>query len=306
MLTEETINRLKELIEEKRLLIDEPMDRHTSFRVGGTADAYISVKSRSELKELIGLLKEEKTPYYVIGNGSNLLVSDKGYRGVIIEIGSSMAAIEATDDGLRAEAGALLGTLGMTACRMSLKGLEFAAGIPGSVGGAMVMNAGAYGGEMSGVVKEVLLFDPEKMEEITLSRDEMGFAYRRSVVKDRKLIVMAVDFSLDKGEEKEIKALMDDLAKRRRDKQPLEYPSAGSTFKRPEGFFAGGLIEESGLKGYSVGGAQVSEKHAGFIINKNKATASDIYCLIREVKEQVYADSGIILEPEVIMLGDFS
>lgn len=306
MLTEQTINRLKELIDEKRLLIDEPMDKHTTFRVGGRADAYISVKSRSELKELLGILKEEEVPYYVIGNGSNLLVSDKGYRGVIIEIGSLMAGIEATEDGLRAEAGVLLSTLGMTACRMGLKGLEFATGIPGSVGGAMVMNAGAYGGEMSQVVKEVVLFDPEKMEELTLSNSEMDFGYRRSIVKDKKLIVTAVEFSLEKGDEKDIKAVIDELAKKRRDKQPLEYPSAGSTFKRPEGFYAGALIEESGLKGYSVGGAQVSEKHAGFVINKGKATALDVYCLIREVKEQVYADSGIILEPEVIVLGDFS
>ncbi len=303
-------NKLLNIIPEERLFRDEPMYKHITFRVGGNVERYISVANVDEIKSVLELCRLENVPSWLIGNGSNLLVSDAGLPGVCIEIGTNMKDISilGEEDGrltVSASAGVLLSSLAAFALKNSLTGLEFAAGIPGTVGGAMVMNAGAYGGEMKDVVKSVTALDPNSGEVITISCEDMAFGYRTSCIKSRGLIVVAVDFTLEKGDETEIKATMDDLAKRRRDKQPLEFPSAGSTFKRPEGFFAGKLIQDSGLMGYAVGDAEVSTKHAGFVVNKGKATATDIYRLIREVQEAVYADTGIRLEPEVIMLGEF-
>lgn len=299
------INKLNNIIPEDRIFRDEPMYKHTTFRVGGAARVYINVGSEDELINIIAELNNAGTHYTVIGNGSNLLVSDQGLDGVVLEIGQGMNDITVCGNKVTAMAGAMLSAVAMMACRNELAGMEFASGIPGTVGGAMVMNAGAYGGEMKDIVSEVRALNTCTGEIVTISNDKMMFSYRHSVIKDEPLIVTSVTFSLNPGKEEEIKSVMNELNSKRRQKQPLEYPSAGSTFKRPEGFFAGALIEESGLKGYQVGGAQVSEKHAGFVINKDKATATDIYRLICEVKEQVYADSGVRLEPEVIMLGQF-
>lgn len=299
-------NKLMNIIPEERIFRDESMSRHTTFRVGGPVERYVSIGKKEELKDLIRLCNEENIPRTVIGNGSNLLVSDKGLDGICIEVGKDMRDISVRDNVITASAGVLLSILSSFARDNALTGLEFAGGIPGTVGGAMVMNAGAYGGEMKDVVSLVHAYDPKTDEYITLTADEMEFGYRKSIVRNRGLVVTEVEFTLLPGDKDVIKATMDELTIKRRQKQPLEYPSAGSTFKRPEGFFAGKLIEDSGLKGYSVGGAQVSEKHAGFVINKGGASASDIYHLILEVREKVYADTGVRLEPEVICLGDWS
>ena len=298
-------NKLMNIIPEERIFRDEPMYKHTTFRVGGPAKAYVSVNGHKELKEVLAICKESDVNVYIIGNGSNLLVSDQGFDGVIIEIGSNMRDISLEDCKITAAAGVLLSSLAAFALKNSLTGFEFAAGIPGTVGGAMVMNAGAYGGEMKDVVKRVCVFIPDTEEVKWISVSEMDFAYRHSVVREKGYIVLAAEFELSQGDEAAIKSVMDELAAKRRDKQPLEYPSAGSTFKRPEGYFAGKLIEDSNLKGYAVGGAQVSNKHAGFVVNKGNATASDIHRLICDVRQKVMADAGVELEPEVIMLGDF-
>ncbi len=303
--------RLCDLLSKERVLVDEPMSRHTTFRVGGPADLFISIESAKELSDVVRILSEEDADYYILGNGSNVLVADSGLRGVVIELGRGFAdieLIEESDDSvyIQATAGCLLSSLAAFAHRNGLTGLEFAAGIPGTVGGAMVMNAGAYDGEMKDVVSSVTVYDMSTHESVTLSNDEMHFDYRHSVLKEKEgLIVTSVIYRLVRGDMESIKAKMDDFSQRRRSKQPLEYPSAGSTFKRPAGFFAGKLIEDSGLRGYSVGGAQVSEKHCGFVINRDNATAADIKNLISEVREAVYADTGVRLETEVLMLGEF-
>lgn len=303
--------RLCDLLNKERVLVDEPMSRHTTFRVGGPADLFISIESTKELSDVVRILSEEDADYYILGNGSNVLVADSGLRGVVIELGRNFAdveLIEESDDSvyIQATAGCLLSSLAAFACKNGLTGLEFAAGIPGTVGGAMVMNAGAYDGEMKDVVSSVTVYDMSKHESVALSNDEMHFDYRHSVLKEKEgLIVTSVIYRLVRGDMESIKAKMDDFSQRRRSKQPLEYPSAGSTFKRPAGFFAGKLIEDSGLRGYSVGGAQVSEKHCGFVINRGNATAADIKNLIGEVREAVYADTGVRLETEVLMLGEF-
>lgn len=283
----------------------EPMKNHTTFRVGGNALVYVSVDREEKAVELIRLLSTYGVPYFILGNGSNILVSDNGFDGVIIEIAKNLSNISICDDKITAEAGALLVKVANEAYYNGLSGLEFASGIPGTVGGAVVMNAGAYGGEMKDVITKVKLYDIDNDEIVIKSVDEMDFSYRHSIVKDKSYIVLEVEFRLNKKDKEEIKTVMDELKAKRIEKQPLEYPSAGSTFKRPEGYFAGKLIQDSGLKGYSVGGAQVSEKHSGFVINKNNAKAEDIYKLIQDVKDKVYKDSGVMLEEEVILLGDF-
>lgn len=285
---------------------NEPMKKHTTFRVGGEADLYVSVSDEKKAASLIRLLSIENEPYYIIGNGSNLLVSDKGFSGVILEIGSDMSEIIVSDDEITVAAGALIVKVANEAYKNSLTGLEFASGIPGTMGGAVVMNAGAYGGEMKDVIKTVRLLNTETGEIEVKSVDDMDFSYRHSIVKDMPYIVLSATLKLSKGNQEEIKARMDELKEQRTTKQPLEYPSAGSTFKRPEGYFAGKLIQDSGLKGYTIGGACVSEKHSGFLINKGNASASDVYNLIKYVQKKVLEDSGVELSPEVIMLGDFS
>lgn len=296
---------LMNIIPEERFFRDESMYKHTTFRVGGPASRYVSVSTEEELVGLMKMCETHGVEPLFIGNGSNLLVSDNGLDGLVIELGHDMKDIAVSDEEVVASAGALLSMVASQAYKHELTGLEFAAGIPGTIGGAMVMNAGAYGGEMKDVVKSVRVYNPSTGQVENIAGEDMEFSYRHSIVREKKLVVLAVTLKLKRGNSDDIKNVMDELAAKRRDKQPLEYPSAGSTFKRPEGFFAGKLIQDSGLMGYSVGGAQVSEKHAGFVVNKDSATALDIYRLIREVQEQVYADTGVRLEPEVIMLGQF-
>lgn len=277
---------------------------HTTFRVGGPADYFVMPESSGEVQQVISLCREEKMPYYVIGNGSNLLVSDEGYRGVILQIYRTMSRIEAEGTLIRAQAGALLSAIAAKAYENSLTGFEFAAGIPGTIGGASVMNAGAYGGEMKDVIRSVTVLDRDgKIRKI--EREDLEMGYRTSIISKEGYITLEAEIKLSEGKPEEIKALMDDLRTRRVTKQPLEYPSAGSTFKRPEGYFAGKLIQDTGLAGFQVGGAQVSEKHCGFVINKENATAADIDSLMRQVSEKVKEKFGVTLEPEVKRLGVF-
>lgn len=277
---------------------------HTTFRVGGPADYFVMPESSGEVQQVISLCREKKMPYYVIGNGSNLLVSDEGYRGVILQIYRTMSRIEAEGTLIRAQAGALLSAIAAKAYENSLTGFEFAAGIPGTIGGASVMNAGAYGGEMKDVIRSVTALDRDgKIRKI--EREDLEMGYRTSIISKEGYITLEAEIELSEGKPEEIKALMDDLRTRRVTKQPLEYPSAGSTFKRPEGYFAGKLIQDTGLAGFQVGGAQVSEKHCGFVINKENATAADIDSLMRQVSEKVKEKFGVTLEPEVKRLGVF-
>lgn len=283
--------------------INESMKRHTSFRAGGEAAWFAIPESVQELKAVLRACEKANTSWYVIGNGSNLLVSDKGYPGVIIST-EKFDKLEIDGKTVTAGAGVILSKAANMAYKSGLTGLEFAAGIPGSVGGACVMNAGAYGSEMKNVLKTVTVLTKDG-EVATLPAEELELGYRTSVIPKAGYLVLEAEMALEEGNPEEIKALMDDLAFRRKDKQPLEFPSAGSTFKRPEGYFAGKLIEDAGLKGFSVGGAQVSEKHAGFVINKGDASASDIYALCKAVEQKVMEQFGVSLEMEVKLLGDF-
>ena len=304
MITKETKEELNRLVPESHILYDEPLKKHTTFQVGGNSDCLIFVEKEKELQDLISYLDGAGIPRYLIGNGSNLLVSDDGFRGVILETRRLFSDIKVEGETIIAKAGALMSKIGSIALENELTGFEFAAGIPGTIGGGVVMNAGAYGGELKDVIVSVRVLNKEgKIEEI--SCEDMGFGYRTSVVRKKDYIVTEVKLKLSKGNKKEIKATMEDLKERRKSKQPLEYPSAGSTFKRPEGYFAGKLIEDTGLRGYSVGGAMVSEKHCGFVINKGDATAADIDKLIKDVSERVKETFGVTLEPEVIRLGKF-
>lgn len=296
--------KLTEWMPEERVKKEEPMRLHTTFRVGGPADLFVSPNSVEEVCKVTALCREEGVPYYIMGNGSNLLVSDQGYRGVIIQFYKEMNDISVEGTLLRAQAGALLSAVANRALSESLTGFEFAAGIPGTLGGACVMNAGAYGGEMKDVLKAVTVLTQEG-EVLTLSNEELELGYRTSVIAREHYIVLEAEIALSEGKKEEIQAVMDDLKERRITKQPLEYPSAGSTFKRPEGYFAGKLIQDAGLRGFQVGGAQVSEKHCGFVINKDHATAAEIAELIRQVSEKVEAQFGVKLEPEVKRLGEF-
>ena len=282
----------------------EPMSRHTTFRVGGEADALLKIRSKEQLEKLIPYFKMVELPYFVIGNGSNLLVGDKGYRGIILQLGDGMDQIRVEGCRLTVQAGCLMSQVARAAYENSLTGFEFASGIPGSIGGGVVMNAGAFDGELKQVVTRVWVLN-EDGEVWILDNQDMEFGYRTSVIKKRPFVVVQVELELEPGNPEQIKAKMDELNQRRRDKQPLQYPSAGSTFKRPEGYFAGKLIMDAGLRGYSIGGACVSEKHCGFVINKGNATAADVAEVIREVQERVKDRFGVTLETEVIFLGEF-
>ncbi len=279
----------------------ENMKNHTSFKIGGKADYFVNVRSIEELKKVINKAKILGIPFFILGKGSNLLVSDKGIEGVVICL-TSLNDITVCDDVIVAQAGASLAQVCVKACENNLTGLEFAYGIPGTVGGGLYMNAGAYGGEMSQVVLSAEYIDNDGNTG-EIDANEMKLGYRTSIFKQNKKIITCVKFKLKKGEKQEIRSLMDDFMSRRKDKQPLEYPSAGSTFKRPEGYFAGALIEENNLKGYSVGGAMVSEKHAGFVINYNNATSEDVKKLIAEIQNKVLENNNVKLEPEVIFVG---
>lgn len=292
------------VIPKERVLMDEPMRKYTTFRIGGPADYLVSVSDRREVKDIVAVCKEENVPYYIVGNGSNLLVSDKGYRGVIIRIFKDMAEIQVRENRIIAEAGALLSQIAVKALEAGLTGFEFAAGIPGTLGGACRMNAGAYGGEMKDVLEEVVVLD-DRGEIRRLSAGELEPGYRTSVIAVKGYTALEATISLKKGEKEKIKEYMEQLRGKRVSKQPLEYPSAGSTFKRPEGYFAGKLIEDAGLRGFSVGDAQVSEKHCGFVINKGNASAAEVYELMRLVSDKVEEKSGVRLEPEVRRLGEF-
>lgn len=291
-------------VPEEDILLNEPMYKHTTFRVGGEAQCLIRISEYRQLVKIIPYLKEVEVPYFILGNGSNLLVGDKGYEGVILQIGSRMDDIKAEGDCIRAGAGALLSQIARFAQESGLTGFEFASGIPGTIGGGVVMNAGAYGGEMKQVVKEVTVLS-EQGEVLIISGDDMEFGYRTSIIKRRPFVVLEVLIQLQPGDKEEISQCMEELAGKRREKQPLEFASAGSTFKRPEGYFAGKLIMDAGLRGYSIGGAKVSEKHCGFVVNTGNATAADVAEVIWEVQEKVKDKFGVALETEVIFLGDF-
>ena len=296
-------DKLNNVIAKDSILIDEPMSRHTTFRVGGPADFFVTPKAKEEVRNVIRICKEAGMPYYIIGNGSNLLVSDAGYRGVIVQIYKEMNEVKVEGDLVKAQAGALLSGIAAKALGAELSGFEFASGIPGTIGGACVMNAGAYGGEMKDVLESVTVLTGEG-KIIELGRNELELGYRTSVIAKKGYIVLGAVLKLERGDGEKIKTYMDELKEKRVTKQPLEYPSAGSTFKRPEGYFAGKLIEDAGLRGFQVGGAQVSEKHCGFVINRDHATAADIMELMRQVQIRVKENSGVDLEPEVKRLGD--
>lgn len=285
-----------------KVLLDEPMKNHTSFKIGGPADIMIIPGNEKELIEGIKICKDNNINYYIMGNGSNLLVSDKGIEGVVIKISEEFGDIVVNDTTIKAESGALLTVVSKKALKNSLTGLEFASGIPGSIGGAITMNAGAYGGEMKDIVTKVRCLNGDG-NIVEYSNEEMKFRYRKSRVEEEGLIVLSVEMELEKGDYKTIEERMRELTEKRTSKQPLHLPSAGSTFKRPEGYFAGKLIDDSGLRGIRHGGAQVSEKHCGFIVNIDKATSEDVRTLIRTVQKIVKDNYGVELETELKIIG---
>lgn len=291
-------------VPEEDILTEEPMSRHTTFRIGGEAACFIRISSEEQLRKLIPYFENVSVEYFVLGKGSNLLVGDKGYPGVILQISDACQQIEAEENRLQVQAGAALSKVALFAMERGLEGLEFAAGIPGTVGGGVVMNAGAYGGEMKQVVESVRVLSSEG-EILTLDNDTMEFGYRTSIIRNRNFTVLSVTFRLREGNREEIRARIEDFQKRRMEKQPLNYPSAGSTFKRPEGYFAGKLIMDAGLRGFQIGDARVSDKHCGFVVNVGKATARDVTDVIEEVQEKVRERFGVSLEREVIYLGKF-
>ena len=295
--------RLTEIAGAANVKLEEPMKNHTTFRIGGPARYFVTPENADALILVIGLCRGEEKPFAVIGNGSNLLVSDQGYQGVVIST-EKLDHCQVEGNQIRAGAGVKLARMAKQALEHGLAGLEFAAGIPGTVGGALVMNAGAYGGEMKDVLKEVTVMTAAG-EILVLPAEKLEMGYRTSLVKTKGYLVLSAVIVLEQGNQEAIKARMKELTEQRVSKQPLEFPSAGSTFKRPEGYFAGKLIEDAGLKGFSVGGAMVSEKHSGFVINYNDATASDVMELCRQVREKVKALSGVELEMEVKRLGEF-
>lgn len=277
----------------------ELLSNHTTFRIGGAAKYFAVPKNEEEIMEAVDFAIVKDLPYYILGKGSNVLFADEGYPGVIIEIGAGMEKVERTGDiGIRAQAGVSLSALAAFAAREGLSGLEFAGGIPGTLGGAVTMNAGAYGGEMKDVIVSAKVMDEEGAVQ-ELSCEELQLGYRTSIVQKKQFVVLEAEFLLKPGTTEEIQNTMKELNAKRREKQPLEYPSAGSTFKRPEGYFAGKLIEDAGLRGYRVGDAQVSEKHCGFVVNRGKATCVEVLQLIGDVQKTVKEQFGVQLEPEV-------
>jgi len=293
-----------DLLGEDRVFTEEAMSQHTTFKIGGPADYFLMPDKGEDVGRVIKICKEKEIPYFILGNGSNLLVGDGGYRGAVIQIYRNMSSVTVEGNEITAQAGALLSAVAAAAKNASLTGFEFAGGIPGTIGGAVVMNAGAYGGEMKDVLTEVTVMNAEG-DIFTLPTEELELGYRTSIIKTAGYIVLEAVISLEKGDQEEIRSRMQELAGMRTSKQPLSYPSAGSTFKRPEGYFAGKLIMDSGLRGYQVGGAQVSEKHCGFVINTGNATAKDVTTLMSDVQRIVLEKFGVKLEPEVKFLGEF-
>lgn len=308
-MTAEFINALTEIVGAGAIKFDEPMKLHTTFQIGGPADVFVTPADAGSLQRAVECCRTFHIPWMIIGNGSNLLVSDKGIRGVVFQIYQTMDQIRFEPCGedetlVIAGAGILLSRLSRAVAREGLGGFEFASGIPGTFGGAVTMNAGAYGGEMQPLIDSVTVLTADGQLR-TLKQEEMAFGYRTSIVQKEKMIVLEAVLRLKKDDPAQIMARITELGARRREKQPLEYPSAGSTFKRPEGYFAGKLIEDCGLKGFCVGNAQVSEKHSGFVINTGGATAADVLGLIRHIQSVVYERFGVKIEPEVRIIGEF-
>lgn len=297
----EFCEKLCEFIDKTRLFLKEPMSRHTTFRTGGPAEILVTPDA-DELEQVIRLCSEYGESYLIIGNGSNLLVADQGIPGVVVEIGKQMSEIRLEGNRIYAQAGAMMSAIASRAAEHALTGFEFASGIPGTIGGAAVMNAGAYGGELKDVLVSVKVLDVDG-NPMELPADALELSYRHSVIPQKNYTVTEVCLELKPGDKAEIRGRMEALKEQRVSKQPLEYPSAGSTFKRPEGYFAGKLIQDAGLRGYTVGGAQVSEKHCGFVINRDHATSSDILTLIQDVQKKVKEDAGVTLETEVKLIG---
>ena len=308
------LNNISEFIPAERIKYNEPLASHTSFNIGGPADVFVTVENEEELAKAINFAKAENIRYFLLGNGSNVLASDEGFRGIIIKLAGDFLNASVDGEIIKAGTGITLSKLAGLAMNSSLTGLEFASGIPGTLGGALFMNAGAYGGEMKQIVTKVKVLkniptanntDCEGCGAIIeLTGEEMQFGYRHSILKEKNYIALSCEMKLEKGDKETIASYMREQALKRKEKQPLEYPSAGSTFKRPEGYFAGKLIEDAGLGGYTVGGAQVSEKHKGFVINKGGASAKDVKELIDYVIKTVKEKDNVTLEPEVLFLGE--
>ncbi len=297
------IESLKQILADDAVLINEPMSKHTTFKIGGPADCFVMPSNLDEVVKVIKAVRSANVALTVLGNGSNLLVMDKGIRGVVLNLSERFASIKQNENKIYAQCGALMADVSKFAGECSLTGLEFAVGIPGSIGGCIFMNAGAYNGEIKNVVKSVTAVDFEG-NIIKYDKKTADFGYRHSIFQDNKNLILEVELDLKYGKKDEISAQMADLTQRRESKQPLELPSAGSTFKRPKGYFAGTLIDQTGLKGLTIGGAQISQKHAGFIVNIGGATAQDVLDLIKEVQNRVYKAHGVMLYPEVRMLGE--
>lgn len=301
MISATVVKALENFVPAENIALDEPMSKHTTFRIGGNADCLLQIESAEQLSKVKNYLGKLEMPYFVLGNGSNLLVSDEGYRGVILAVAEKMSDVTVEGNTIIAQAGAPMSKIARVALENGLTGFEFASGIPGTIGGGVVMNAGAYDGELKQVVTYVKVVDAEG-NVLELDNEDMEFGYRTSAIKHSDFTAVEVGICLQPGEKEAIKARMDELSSKRREKQPLEFPSAGSTFKRPEGHFAGALIMNADLRGFQIGGAQVSEKHCGFVINKGGATAADVEAVIAHVQEKVKEQFGVDLEPEVIVL----
>ncbi len=299
---EEKIHILQKQLGTDAVTLNEEMKSHTTFRTGGMADAFFTPKNEEELIAGLSYIQKENIPYFVLGNGSNLLVSDQGIAGVVIHLGKLMSDISINETKLTAQCGAMLSAVSSAALANALTGLEFASGIPGTIGGAISMNAGAYGGEMKDTLVSVRVLTKD-LQVVELTAEELELSYRHSILPERGYILLSATFVLGKGNPEEMKAYMNQLSEQRREKQPLQYPSAGSTFKRPEGYFAGKLVQDAGLKGKVIGGAQVSEKHAGFLINIGNATTADVLDLIAFCQQEVKKQFGVDLETEVKFIG---
>ena len=291
-------------IPKDNVLLDEPMSKHTTFRVGGEARYFIQIETGQQIAKLVKYLKQVDRNFLIVGNGSNLLICDNGYDGVVLQLGETFSDVTVSGNEITASAGASLAKIAKVAMDHGLTGLEFASGIPGTIGGAAVMNAGAYDGEMKNVITKVVVTDYEG-NILELDNATMEYGYRSSIIRNKPFVVLEVTMKLQSGAVSEIQEKMENFTVLRKEKQPLEFPSAGSTFKRPQGNFAGKLIMDAGLRGFQIGGARVSEKHCGFVINTGNATASDIYEIICEIKLNVKEKFGVELEPEVVFIGDF-
>lgn len=303
-MNQELFEKLVQIVGKENVLVNESMKKHTTFRIGGEADFFVTPCNTNEIGQIIGECRNMQIPYYVMGNGSNLLVSDSGYRGVIVQIYDKLNRIEWKENGAVVMAGCLLSKFGNEAAQRGLSGFEFGTGIPGTMGGAVAMNAGAYGGEIADCIVRAKMMDADGNIR-WYEKEELELGYRMSAAIKYHLIVLEAEIHLEKGNVEEIRERLAELSNARKSKQPLEYPSAGSTFKRPEGYFAGKLIQEAGFKGFRSGGAMVSEKHSGFVINVKDATAKDVMDVIQTVSDGVFTKFGVRLEMEVKRLGDF-